>query len=66
MEKILGVDLGGLLDKGLVLVVVAIVALAVQRVVVRLMHRALDASNLPSASISSSTSCVRSSGPSRS
>ncbi|WP_455139720.1 mechanosensitive ion channel family protein [Thermophilibacter sp.] len=51
MEKLIGIDLGGLLDKGVTLVVVAIVALVVQRVVTRLMHKALDASNLPSASI---------------
>lgn len=51
MEKLIGIDLGGLLDKGVTLVVVAIVALVVQRVVTRLMHKALDVSNLPSASI---------------
>lgn len=51
MEQILGIDAGGWLDRGLTLGVAVLVALVVQRVVVRLMHRALDASNLPSASI---------------
>lgn len=51
MEHLIGADLGGWLDRGVTLVVVAVIALAVQRVVVRLMHRVLDASNLPSASI---------------
>ena len=51
MEHLLGIDAGGLVDKGATLVVAVAVALVVQRVVARLMHRALDASNLPSASI---------------
>ena len=51
VEHLIGVDLGGWLDKGVTLVVAVLIALAVQRVVVRLMHRALDASDLPSASI---------------
>lgn len=51
MEHLLGIDLGGWLDKGVTLAVAVAIALVVQRVVVRLMHRALDASNLPSASI---------------
>ena len=51
MEHLIGVDLGGWLDRGVTLVVAVLIALAVQRVVVRLMHRALDASDLPSASI---------------
>lgn len=51
MEKLIGIDAGGWLDRGVTLAVAVIVALAVQRVVARLMHRALDASNLPSASI---------------
>lgn len=51
MEHLIGVDLGGWLDKGVTLVVAVIIALVIQRVVVRLMHRVLDASNLPSASI---------------
>lgn len=51
MEHLLGIDLGGWLDKGVTLVVAVIIALVIQRVVVRLMHRVLDASNLPSASI---------------
>ena len=51
MEHLIGVDLGGWLDRGVTLVVAVVIALVVQRVVVRLMHKALDASNLPSASI---------------
>ena len=51
MERLIGVDLGGWLDRGIALAVAVVVAIIVQRVVVRLMHRALDASNLPSASI---------------
>lgn len=51
MERLIGIDAGGWLDKGLALAVAVVVALVVQRVVARLMHRALDASNLPSASI---------------
>ena len=51
VEHLIGVELGGWLDKGVTLVVAVAIALAVQRVVVRLMHRALDASDLPSASI---------------
>ena len=51
MEHFIGIDAGGWLDKGVTLVAAVLVALAVQRVVVRLMHRALDASDLPSASI---------------
>ena len=51
MEHLIGVELGGWLDRGVALAAAVLVALVVQRVVVRLMHRALDASNLPSASI---------------
>ena len=51
MEHLLGVDMGGWLDRGVTLAFAAAAALVVQRVVVRLMHKALDASNLPSASI---------------
>lgn len=51
MEYLLGIDAGGWLDKGIMLAATAVVALIVQRVVVRLMHRMLDVSNLPSASI---------------
>lgn len=51
MEKLLGIDAGGLLDKGLTLAFVVVAALVVQRVVMRVMHKALDASDLPSASI---------------
>ena len=51
MEHLIGVDMGGWLDRGVTLVVAVAIAALVQRVVVRLMHRLLDASNLPSASI---------------
>ena len=51
MEHHIGVDLGGWLDRGVTLVVAVLIALAVQRLVLRLMHRALGASDLPSASI---------------
>lgn len=51
MEKFIGIDAGGLLDKGVTLVVAVAIALVIQRVVVRLMHKVLDASNLPSASL---------------
>ena len=51
MEHLIGIDLGGWLDKGVTLVVAVVVALVIQRVVVRLMHKVLDASNLPSASL---------------
>ena len=40
-----------MLDKGVTLVVTVAIALVIQRVVVRLMHKVLDASNLPSASL---------------
>ena len=51
MEHLIGIDLGGWLDKGVTLVVAVAIALVIQRVVVRLMHKVLDASNLPSASL---------------
>ena len=51
MEQILGMDTGGLLDKVIMLVCAAAMAFLVQRVVVRIMRKALDAANLPSASI---------------
>ena len=51
MERFIGIDAGGWLDKVIVLVVAVAIALVIQRVVVRLMHKVLDASNLPSASL---------------
>ena len=51
MEHFFGIDAGGWLDKGVTLVVTVAVTLVVQRVVVRLMHKALDVSELPSASL---------------
>ena len=51
MEKLLGIDAGGWLDKGVTLAFVLVVTLVAQRVVMRVMHKALDASSLPSASI---------------
>ena len=51
MEHFIGIDAGGWLDKCVVLVVTVAVTLVVQRVVVRLMHKALDVSELPSASL---------------
>ncbi len=51
MEHFIGMDAGGWLDKCVVLVVTVAVTLVVQRVVVRLMHKALDVSELPSASL---------------
>lgn len=51
MEHLLGLDAGGWLDKGVTLVVAVVVALLVERVVMRLMHKLLDASDLPSASL---------------
>ena len=51
MEHFIGIDAGGWLDKVIVLVVAVAIALVIQRVVVRLMHKVLDASNLPSASL---------------
>ena len=51
MEHLIGVDLGGWLDRGVTLVVAVVIALVVQRVIDIRMHKALDASNLPSASI---------------
>ena len=51
MEHFIGIDAGGWLDKVVALVVAVAIALVVQRVVVRLMHKVLDASNLPSASL---------------
>ena len=51
MEHFIGIDAGGWLDKVVALVVAVAIALVIQRVVVRLMHKVLDASNLPSASL---------------
>lgn len=51
MEQILNIDMGGLLDKAFMLAGAVLVALVVQRVVVRMLGKALDAANLPSASI---------------
>ena len=51
MEHFIGIDAGGWLDKVIALVVAVAIALVIQRVVVRLMHKVLDASNLPSASL---------------
>ncbi|MBM6775038.1 mechanosensitive ion channel family protein [Olsenella profusa] len=47
----LQINAGALVGKAVMLAVAVVVALVVQRVVVRLMHRVLDASSLPSASI---------------
>ena len=51
MEHLLGIDAGGWLDKGVTLVVAVVIAWLIERVVIRLMHKVLDASNLPSASL---------------
>ena len=51
MERLLGLDAGGWLDKGVTLVAAVVVAWLVERVVMRLMHKLLDASDLPSASL---------------
>ena len=51
MEHLLGLDAGGWFDKGVTLVVAVVVAWLVERVVMRLMHKLLDASDLPSASL---------------
>ena len=51
MEHFIGIDAGGWLDKGVTLIVAMVIAWLVERVVVRLMHKVLDASNLPSASL---------------
>ena len=51
MEHFIGIDAGGWLDKAVTLVVAVAIALVIQRVVVRLMHKVLDASDLPSASL---------------
>ena len=51
MEHLIGIDAGGWLDRGLTLAVAVVIAALVERVVVRLMHKLLDASDLPSASI---------------
>ena len=51
MEHLLGLDVGGWLDKGVTLVVAVVIAWLIERVVVRLMHKVLDASSLPSASL---------------
>lgn len=51
MEHLLGLDAGGWLDKGVTLVAAVVVAWLVERVVMRLMHKLLDASDLPSASL---------------
>ena len=51
MEHLLGLDAGGWLDKGVTLVAAVVVAWLVERVVLRLMHKLLDASDLPSASL---------------
>lgn len=51
MEHLLGLDAGGWLDKGVTLVAAVVIAWLVERVVMRLMHKLLDASDLPSASL---------------
>lgn len=51
MEQLLGIDAGGWLDKSVTLVIAVVIAALIERVVVRLMHRLLDASELPSASL---------------
>ena len=51
MEHLLGIDAGGWLDKCVTLAVAVVIAVMVERVVVRLMHKLLDASDLPSASL---------------
>lgn len=51
MEQLLGIDAGGWLDKSVILVIAVVIAALIERVVVRLMHRLLDASELPSASL---------------
>ncbi len=51
MEHLLGLDAGGWLDKGVTLVAAVMIAWLVERVVMRLMHKLLDASDLPSASL---------------
>ena len=51
MEHLLGIDAGGWLDKCVTLAVAVVVAVLIERVVLRLMHKLLDASNLPSASL---------------
>ncbi len=51
MEHLLGIDAGGWLDKCVTLAVAVVIAAMVERVVVRLMHKLLDASDLPSASL---------------
>ena len=51
MEEAIGIDVGGWLDKGITIAVVLVVTVVIERFVVRLMHKLLDASNLPSASI---------------
>ena len=51
MEHLLGIDAGGWLDKCVTLAVAVVIAVMIERVVVRLMHRLLDASDLPSASL---------------
>ena len=51
MEHLLGIDAGGWLDKCVTLAVAVVIAVMVERMVVRLMHKLLDASDLPSASL---------------
>ena len=51
MEQLLGIDVGGWLDKSVTLVIAVVIAALIERVVVRLMHKLLDASELPSASL---------------
>lgn len=51
MEHLLSIDAGGWLDKCVTLAVAVVIAVMVERVVVRLMHKLLDASDLPSASL---------------
>ena len=51
MEQVLGIDVGGWIDKGVTLVIAMVIAALIEGVVVRLMHRLLDASELPSASL---------------
>lgn len=51
MEQLIGIDAGGVLDKVVLLAAAAVAAGVVDRVVVRLLHRLLDAAELPSASL---------------
>ena len=51
MEHLLGIDAGGWLDKCVTLVAAVVIAVLIERVVLRLLHKLLDASDLPSASL---------------